>query len=1087
MEQRAAPVTALDLRQETSAVRPVEDGDVLPLTDAQRSLLFIQEAAARKDLYNNSFRIVFDRELDVDALHAALERLVLVQPALRTEFRTGPDGPEARVARGVPLLWETRSHDGGTTPWERWLEEQTEQFVRLPLDLSRAPLCRFRLLTSASGAPARSALLVTVHHTVSDGVSVRVLVDEICTGYRLALGRAAADGDAEDPAALARSRERTLRAELTAQCAAAQAAVAAGEADALTGPLAGVAPTTLYPVPGRPQDTAHRAQRLRLELDRTERARVERAARNLGTTPYALFLACYALLLGDYAGTEDVLVGSPFATRRTVASHQLCGFFVNTLPMSLPARDVPFETHCRTVSATVRETRARQSVPFDALVSRLAPERSSNRNPVFQCMFAMQDELRTRVALMPWIEGRIEILENGSAKFDLWLGVTAVEDGLRIELDYDQDLLPASYAQRFLSEYRELLLCAVATPSAGTTNLLSGLSVRRCTNTRVLRRGVDGDTGATGGLLGLVREAALRHPGAVAVRQPDGAEVTYAELLRRTERAATGLAGRGTGRGDTVAVVPGDLVETVVAMLAVLWRGAAYLPLDTSLPTERLAYMIEQSGCRFVIGDRDAVPDGPPRATPARLEAEAGTAPAPKAADGTDPVYIMFTSGSTGRPKGVHMGQDPLVNLLHWQLRELRMDAQSRFLQYAPLGFDVSYQEIFPTLACGGTVVGLGSVDRRDLTAVARLAEREELTHVYLPVAVAGAFAGAVEEAGLTLPTVRYVCVSGEQLNLDERLRQLLARDTGRELINLYGPTETTAVTWHVVRGDDLPAHDHVPVGRPLPGVDAHLLTPDGRDVPPGAVGELYLGGVCPAVGYINDAERTAAAFLPAPGAPPGSTARVYRTGDLALLAEDGRLVFLGRRDAQVKVRGHRVELGELESAAERLPEVGEAVAAVLGSGEQAALCLFVRPAGGTAPEEPAVRAHLERILPSYMLPRHVRLIDAVPLTPNGKVDRTALTTALQAGRLRTAEPAGEAAGWEPTGSERMIRDLWATLLGSAPTGPDDSFFALGGNSFDVLKLIAALGETTGRPPAIGDFFRRPTVRALAAHLDGGA
>ncbi|MFD8260113.1 amino acid adenylation domain-containing protein [Streptomyces griseoluteus] len=1078
-------MTTLGLRQHTPGTRPDDEGATLPLTDAQRSLLFIQEAAVRKDLYNNSFRIVFDGSLDADAMRSALERLVLVQPALRTEFHAGPDGPEARIARPAALPWETAGHDGGAA-WESWLEEQTEEFVRLPLDLSRAPLCRFRLLTSAPDAPARSALLATVHHTVSDGVSVRVLVDEICAGYRQALGRPAAAGE-EAPATLAERRERALRAELAAQCAAARTAVDAGEADALAAPLAGAAPTTLYPVPGRPENTAHRARRLRLLLDRPQRARVERAARDLGTTPYVLLLACYALLLGDYAGTDDVVVGSPFATRRTVASHQLCGFFVNTLPMALPARDVRFEEHCRAVAATVRETRARQSVPFDALVTLLAPERSSNRNPVFQCMFAMQDELRTGVALTPWSEGRIEILENGSAKFDLWLGATAVEDGLRIELDYDQDLLPESYARRFLTEYRELVLHAVETPSAGTGSLLAGLSARHGTIQRILRRGADGHPDEPGGLLGLVREAARRHPDAVAVLQPGGCKVTYAELLRRTERTATGLAGRGVGVGDTVAVVPGDLVETVVAMLAVLWQGAAYLPLETSLPAERLAYMIEQSGCRFVVGDRDAVPDGPPRATPAQLEAEPGTAEAPRPADGTDPVYIMFTSGSTGRPKGVHMGQGPLVNLLHWQLRELRMGPDSRFLQYAPLGFDVSYQEIFPTLACGGTVVGLGGLDRRDLTAVARLAEQQELTHVYLPVAVAGAFAGAVEGAGLNLPTVRYICVSGEQLNLDERLRRLLARDTGRELVNLYGPTETTAVTWHVVRGDDLPAHDHVPVGLPVPGVDVHLLAPDGRDVPPGAVGELYLGGVCPAVGYVNDPERTAAAFVPAPGAPQGSAARVYRTGDLALLAEDGALVFLGRRDAQVKVRGHRVELGELESAAERLPEVGEAVAAVTGAGEQAALCLFLRPAGQAQPKEPAVRAHLERILPSYMIPRHVRLIDAVPLTPNGKVDRPALTSALRAGRLRTAQPAGEASGWEPTGTERMVRDLWTTLLGTEPSGPDDSFFALGGNSFDVLKLIAALRETTDRPPTVGDFFRRPTVRALAAHLDGGA
>jgi amino acid adenylation domain-containing protein len=830
-----------------------------------------------------------------------------------------------------------------------------------------------------------------------------------------------------------------------------------------------------------------RAARLGVLLSRAQRSQVEAAARELATTPFAVLLACYALLLGDYSGNRDVIVGSPFAARRTVASHRLCGFFVNTLPMVLPARDMPFDEHVRAVSATVRETRARQSVPFDALVARAAVDRGSNRNPVFQCMFAMQDELRTRIRPVPWIEGRVEIVDNGSAKFDLWLGATPVEDGLRIELDYDRDLLPESYARRFLAEFQALLLRATEAPGTRTAALLAELAPRTGQVAQALRRGAEADARAEHGLLGLVLDAARRHPGRVAVTEPGAPGTTYAELRERTARAAAALVARGVRRGDTVGVVPASLPDTVVAMLAVLWCGAAYLPVDTSLPAGRLAYMLEQSGCRFVIGDGPVAAGELPRAGARQLQEEGAGRPEPGLPDGCDPVYIMFTSGSTGRPKGVHMGQGPLVNLLRWQLRELGMTPATRFLQFAPLGFDVSYQEIFPTLACGGTVVGLGPVDRRDLGAVARIAERERLTHLYLPVAVVGAFCEAVTEGGLRLPTVRYICVSGEQLHLDGRVRRLLAEDPRRELVNLYGPTETTAVTWHVLRGDRLPVHDHASIGRPLPGVDAHLLGPDGRDVPPGAVGELFLGGVCPAVGYINDPERTEAGFLPAPGTAPGSGARVYRTGDLALLDEDGTLVFLGRRDAQVKVRGHRVELGELESTAQRLPEVAAAVAAVHGAGEQAALCLFVRPEPGTKPDERRIRAHLESALPSYMIPRHVRAIDAVPLTPNGKVDRRALLAAFEAGRLRAVAGGEPVPGWEPTGTEAVVRALWADLLSTEPGGPDESFFALGGNSFDVLRFVGSLREKTGVSLAVADFFRRPTIRALAARLDAAA
>jgi amino acid adenylation domain-containing protein len=1065
------------------AVTAVAYLDELPVTASQRSLLFIQEAATRKDLYNNSYMIVFDAPVEPAAMRTSLERLIRLQPALRTVFSLADGAPGAQLAPAGEVPLDVLGHDGpghdGQDDWARRLEEQSVLFAAVPIDVNVAPLCRFRLLTDER----RAALLVTMHHVVSDGASVRVLVDEIRDGYRLATG-VAGPADADDEPEQA-EREAQLERELRAQHAATEAAVAAGGAETFAEALAGVPPTTLYPVPARPQNTRFSGGRSGVLLSTPERARLEQAARDLATTPYELLLACYAILLGDYSGNDGVVVGSPFATRRTIASHDLCGFFVNTLPLALPTHDTSFAAHCATVARTVRTTRGAQAVPFDSIVQRVAPERSTNRNPLFQCMFAMQDGLRTRLAWAPGIEGRIEIVHNGSAKFDLWLGATPVEDGMRIEIEYDADLLPAGYAERFLTEYRTLLLRAVDAPSTPTRALLADLDTRTARLRRDLLLGPEASGEATGGLLGLVLDAARRTPEAVAVSEPGRMGLTYAELVERSGNAAAGLRARGVRPGNTVAIVADTLPDTVVAMLAVLWTGAAYLPVDTALPADRLRHMLDRSDCRFTVGRRAVLADEPPRATVDELEDQGRALERPAPPGGDDPVYIMFTSGSTGLPKGVHMGQAPLINLLRWQLDELDMGPETRFLQFAPLGFDVSYQEIFPTLACGGTVFGLGEVDRRDLEKVAAVVDEARLTHIYLPVAVLGAFAGTVLDAGLPLEKVRHICVSGEQLHLDDRTRRLLSELPERALINLYGPTETTAVTFHVLRGDRLPDHDHVPIGRPVPGVDAHLLGQDGRDVPPGAVGELYLGGVCPAVGYINDEERTAAAFLPAPGGAGARAGRVYRTGDLALLAEDGTLAFLGRRDTQVKVRGHRVELGEIESAAERVPEVAAAVAAVHGTGEQAALCLFVRPAPGARVDDRLLRTALERKLPAYMIPRHLLSVDAVPLTANGKVDRKALLSGFAAGELSTVASEGPAAGWVPTATERTVRELWGELLGHEPAGPDESFFLLGGNSFDILRLVRTLERTTGVRVPVGDFFRGPTVRALAALIDG--
>ncbi|MGI5403452.1 non-ribosomal peptide synthetase [Streptomyces sp. CA-135486] len=1040
----------------------------LPVTASQRSLLFIQEAMERKDLYNISFRITFDGEVDQDALRQALKRLLHIQPTLRTEFAFAGGGPRARITEPADVPLEVSATSAAESDWKLLVDEESKRFASLAVDLRTAPLCRFKLLQGQG----RSALLCNIHHSVSDGVSMSAFLDELRDGYRLASGGSASATGTPEPA----ERERHLALELAAQVRATDAAIEAGEVKKLAAELAGVPATTLYQTPTRPVNTSFAGGDLNVLLDAEERRLVERTARELATTPFCVLLACYSALLGDYSGQERVIVGSPFSTRRTIASHDLCGFFVNTLPLVLPARDVPFDAHCAEVSDVVREAKRYQAIPFDALVSEVAPERTTNRNPLFQCMFAMQDELNTRLDLTPGLQGKVEFVSQQAARFDLWLGATPVEDGLLIELEYDKDLLPASYAERFLAEYRQLLLRAADSPRTPLTELLAGLDTRTVPD---FRRSDQTRTHGEGGLLGLILDAARRHPEQLAVTDASGFSLTYQELAARTARAAAGLHSRGVRRGDVVAVVPDALADTVVSMLAILWCGAGYLPVDTTLPADRLSYMISHSGCTFVIGTRTVVPDEPERTTVTALEEAGGAAQPPSLPDGTDPVYIMFTSGSTGRPKGVLMGQPALVNLLYWQIDELRMGSDTRFLQFAPLGFDVSYQEIFPTLAAGGTVHGLGSVDRRDLSRVAALVEEQRLSHVYLPVAVLGAFAEAVNDAGHTLESVSFICVSGEQLHLDSRSRRLLDAHDQLTLINLYGPTETHAVTYHVLHGGPAERPSHVPIGRPLPGVDTYLLDRAGREVPPGAVGELYFGGICPADGYVNDPERTAAAFLTAPH----RTGRMYRTGDLALLTEDGTLQFLGRRDSQVKLRGHRIELGELETASEKLPMVKAAAAAVHGTGEQAALCLFVLSTPGRDVDVRELRGALQQELPTYMIPRHVLTIDAMPLTDNGKIDRTTLLRRFTAGEFASAEAAGPAA-WEPTPGEALVRDLWTQLLGHEPAGPDESFFLLGGNSFDVLRLLTAVEKSTGTRVPVVEFFRAPTIRALADHMD---
>ena len=640
----------------------------IPVTPSQRSLVFVQEAVPRKDLYNISFRAVFDGPVDVAALRYALDRLVRIQPTLRTQFDIADGEPRALLVSPEPVALEIAHLNCLHRGWAETLEDESRRFASQPIDLQRAPLCAFRLLTG----PRESALLCNVHHAISDGVSMRVFLDELVEGYQQAL---AGDGPPEPDVG---QRERWLVGELAAQCRATRAAVDAGELAALAAALVGVPPTTLNPVPDRPADTAFRGRLIRTVLPVSQRSDLERVARSLSTTPYCVLLACYSLLLGDYSGNSQVIVGGPFVNRRTIASHDLCGFFVNTLPVALPAEHRVFADHCAKVSEAVRAARRFQSIPFDLLVAAVAPERATNRNPIFQCMFAMQDKLQTRRELSPGVGMLLQFTHNETAKFDIWLAATPVSDGLELELEWDADLLSNSYVQRFFQEYQELLRRVIADPTLSTADIAADWPSR---SQPELRLGGQADIAGDRGLLALVLDAAERHPGSVAIAATGATDLTYGELVARAGQIAAGLAARGVSAGDVVGVAGEALHDTVAAMLAILWCGATYLPVDRSLAGDQLSRMLSQADARFVISSRQVAGEEPPRAAVASLMEEGRARPAPPLPSGRDPVYVMFTSGSSDRPKGVRMGQRPLVNLLRWQITAMEMGSDTRFLQ----------------------------------------------------------------------------------------------------------------------------------------------------------------------------------------------------------------------------------------------------------------------------------------------------------------------------------------------------------------------------------------------------------------------
>lgn len=1032
-----------------------------PMTDSQRGLLVVDRTVAAKHLYNQPAEFDIDPRLDVDAVLAALATLVVVQPSLRLCF---PSLPEPHALLRSPEDAPLHVVDAGTCAPDEFDERRESALERLgtyAFDLARGPLYGVAFLRSADGA--RASVLLSVHHTVTDGWSIQPLIHDLAALLDGAL-------QPDEIEALRREREAALERELRVQRRIAEEVAASGVPEQWAKELRDVPATVLYPRPERPAETSFAGRRLQWRLEPGDTARLDEVLADLSATPFQFFTAVYGAVVARFASASQVIVGSPFMVRRTAKSYDLCGFFVNTLPIVVDVDwSATLAEHVRASIVAVDKVRSRSNVAFNQLVRALAPDRSTDRNPVFSCMLAMQSaaEPAAGSAVLAARE-----LGNGTAKFDLWLGATPDGGGWLLELEHDVELVGDALAGDILEALATAFTRAVHDPALAVRDLFDD--------------DARGDSYASDGFGRAPQERTVdallcaRWPadgGKVAVEDETGT-LSYDELRDAVASVAGALREVGIRPGDIVGITLETLTDTVVALLATLRAGAAYLPLDVTLPAQRLEYMVERSGCEFIIG-RQGVGDVGPTA----LETLRGTGATPlvepAGADGqvSEGVYVMFTSGSTGNPKGVHMQQRALVNLVDWQSNSLGMDSTTRFLQYAPLGFDVSFQETFPTLATGGTVVSRQPAERGDFPAVVERIAATRPTHVYLPVAALASFVRAVGASGQALDSVRYMCVSGEQLRVDERIRAFFDERPGCVLVNMYGPTETHASTSHRLRPSDGPWPNHVPIGTPTLEIVTHVVDASGHLAPRCVAGELLLGGGCPALGYIGEPERTAEVFIP----DPFGDGIVYRTGDRVLRDEHGLVVFLGRDDNQVKIRGYRVELGEIETVAGDAAGVGHAVAcARRTAGGDAELLLFVVPDHGRPPDAEALREELERTLPGYMVPKRIYPVDAVPMTANGKVDRPAL---LADAERRIAEEHDQAQGGEADYADELERDLaalWSKILDRPVADPRRSLISYGAHSLSVFTVLAEVGERYGVDVPIVEFFRTPTVSALA-------
>ncbi len=582
---------------------------------------------------------------------------------------------------------------------------------------------------------------------------------------------------------------------------------------------------------------------------------------------------------------------------------------------------------------------------------------------------------------------------------------------------------------------------------------------------------------------------------AQSMQTPDGcalihgeSRLTYRELNDRADRLAAHLQELGVGPEVIVGICLERSVGAILSVLAVLKAGGAYLPLDPAYPGDRLAYMLENSRCALLITEPEIWQC---RAAPGRTlsfrefeavqgEAVDGSPARSESSAAENPLaYVIYTSGSTGKPKGVAVAHESACHLIRWHSANMPVPTGAWVIQLAPLSFDVSFQEIFGTLADGGTLVLIDESLRKDPQGLRNFLATQRIARLFLTPVLLYRIA---ELTGPPLPELRDVTAAGEQLRITPAVARFFADDTPATLRNQYGPTETTVITHsHTLTGPPASWPLLPPLGPTIEGVVPWLLDADRQPVKPGQPGELYFGGRSVSRGYLHDPERTAAAFLPDPNDP---SARIYRSGDLAQQNADGTWQFLGRADDQVKVRGFRIELGEIEAVLARHPAIEQAAVAAsepTASGDRELIAGYLLRASVPAPSATEVRGWLRTQLPDYFVPARLAALDRLPVTPSGKLDRKALVAACleEASREKELPPAARPG----TPTETTIAQVWRDVLGRGSIGVEDNFFDAGGNSISAVRVHARIAEVLGTEFSITTFFQRPTIRALAAVL----
>ena len=1035
----------------------------LPLSPDQQRLWFLWQLEPESTAYHIGGILRLSGQLDTAAMRDAFGGLVARHESLRTLFYVDKDGVPKQLIR-PDASFDLEVVDFRGMPAEEARQREDDTIRRIndePFDLSTGPLLRAALLRVSDDA---YALVVVMHHIISDGVSMQIMLDELATSYRAYIR--------SEPAQLPE-----LSVQYADYASWQRDWLAAGEGERQLAywqqQLGSEHPVLDLPTDHpRQASTAKRAGQHEFSLPNELQVGLRRFAESQNTSLFTVLLAAFQGLLHRYSGQQDIRVGVPVANRQRQEIERVIGFFVNTLVLrnNIDSRH-SFETVLTQCQDAVIGALAHSNLPFEQLVEALQPARNSIHNPLVQVMFNYRQEDLSGFQTLP----DLTLTESGflhqDAQFDLTLEVRESPDGeLKFSMVYASGLFEPETIRRLAGYFETLLQRLLMSPgqALGDIELLENSERQQLIQWGVNTQGYSDAVPVHH----LIEQQAATTPEATALVFADKS-FSYAELNTYANQLAHYLIGLGVSPETRVGIAMERSIEMVVGLLGILKAGGAYVPLDPEYPMERLAFIADDSGIELLLTQhhlRESLPvaDGLSVVELDRLDvAHRGSTDPAVALHGEHLAYVIYTSGSTGRPKGAAIRHDALTNCMVWMQETYQLTDADAVLHKAPFGFDVSVWEIFWPLSVGARLVIAQPGDHRDPERIIELIQRHGVTTLNFVPSMLKAFLAYPDVKAKT--RLEHIMCGGEAVpaTLQQDVAECL---DGANLHDLYGPTEATIHVTHWWCRDDV--HRQIPIGRPISGTRTYVLDGELNLVPQGVAGELYLGGVSLARGYLNRSDLTAERFVADPFT---EGERLYRTGDLVRWRDDGQLEYLGRLDHQVKIRGLRIELGEIEAELLAQPEVREAVVVAQEGPGGSRLVAYVVPQNDSELHTSLLSEMLGQRLPDYMVPGVVVTLEALPLNANGKVDRKAFPEPDLASNSQYEPPQGEV--------EEALADIWSEVIGVERVGRYDNFFELGGHSLLATQISARFTQRFGEALPVRLIFEHPMLAKLATQV----